>query len=112
MSKFFAKYVFVKDGELDLDQASQEFQKDLLAYWESEMRLMKSVIGLFQKFPGANLNIPYIVSSICTELGVTPESYPSMSKKVEETIHSLEKSGVIKINKGKGGGCSLVSASK
>lgn len=111
MSKFLSKYAFSKDGQLDLETAVETFKKDLKSFWDTEMsqlvKIQGSIMGLFQKYPGVRMNIPYIVSSVCVELGVTPESHPVMSKKTEDVIHALIEQGTIVSTKGKGGGCAL-----
>jgi len=100
-------------GAVDQKQTLEKFSKDLSQYCaasETEtVVLAEKVNETFDKYKGAKLNMPALVSLTLQALGVTPENYKIMTEKVQDFVRAnAGERGTAPFNiaKGKGGGVS------
>ena len=107
ISSFIRRYT---DGSIDSDATCENFASELQKYEievEVEVKgIALAVNALFDIHPGARLNAPYLVGETLRRLNVTPETYTSLTLKVQEFLRS---SPSFDVNKGKGGGWARTS---
>ena len=93
------------DGSIDHEESLSQFAGELIKYElevEVEVKgIALAVNALFDQHRGARLNAPYLVGETLRRLSVTPETYTSLTLKVQEFLRS---SPAFDVNKGKGGG--------
>lgn len=112
-------YVVRTNGSINTQATLEKFQADLVKFeQEKEAQLAsigKAIHALFDQYRGARLNTPFVTGEVLRRLDVQPESYKSLSDKVQEYLH-LHSQGKVEdgvaerpnslfvISKGKGGG--------
>ena len=100
-------------GQVDQKMTLDKFTTDLSRYCaaaETEhVVLAEKVNETFDKFKGAKLNMPALVSLTLQALSVTPENYKIMTEKVQDFVRANageRGKAPFNIAKGKGGGVS------
>lgn len=109
------------DGTIDQDQSETNFRSALVkrkAELETEQeQIGDTVNALFDKHPGASINMPAIASMAANMLNAQPENYSVLSERVLEYVRAnsqgkTAEDGTVErpaslfvIAKGKGGGC-------
>jgi hypothetical protein len=76
----------------DLLANENAFRKAYLAYIANrdveEDNISSAVHALFDRFPTANLNVPYIETQVATALNALPENHAAITKKVGEWLRA------------------------
>ena len=98
------------DGSIDSEETIRAFSSALSVY-EAEVEIETkgialAVNALFDQHIGARLNAPYLVGETLRRLNVQPETYTSLTLKVQEFLRS---SPSFDVSKGKGGGWARTS---
>lgn len=100
------------DGSIDLDGTERKFSGDLLRF-QTERELEAESVGeavgaVFDKYPGAKLNMPAVTSMALQNLNVQPENFKTLTEKVQSYIRDRagerNTGAIFHIGKGKGGG--------
>lgn len=115
-TKSLADYAVLLSKGSDLETVTALFTQDLQAHVELEKATNEAILtefnALYDRYPGARMNIPCVVSGILTALKVQPTNFGEMSKRVNDFLHAAEEAGIVKIEKGKKGGVTRVLAPK
>ena len=102
ISSFIVRFT---DGSINHEETLSQFVGELHAY-EAEVEIETkgialAVNALFDQHRGARLNAPFLVGETLRRLNVQPETYTSLTLKVQEFLRS---SPSFDVSKGKGGG--------
>ena len=102
-------------GSIDVDATVAKFRADVLRH-QVERETEQATIGtavhaVFDEYPGASLNMPYVQSQTLSKLNAQPENFKALGKRVQRFIQenaANERSAgmTFRIAKGKGGGVS------
>lgn len=109
--------VFVKrsdDGTVDMATTLSQFEL-YVKTWEENNRAdlvetTKQVHAVFDKYPGARINTPALVSAVAANLGidaiVNPEGFKMVADRVKDILHT---DSAFEVGKGRAGGVCRVS---
>ena len=103
------------DGSVDVS-ASAKAYAEALTKWCAENEVASDTIEnavetVFDRFPGARLPMPALLSLSVQELGATPEQHKTLTDRVHAYVigQCAKNTGRIDIGKGKGGGVSRLA---
>lgn len=98
------------DGSVDVSASTNEYAK-ALSEWVAENEIPSDTIesaveAVFDRFPGARLPMPALLSAAVTELEATPDQHKTLTSRCHAYVtgQSAGNTGRIDIGKGKGGG--------
>jgi hypothetical protein len=106
-------FVVRTNGLIDVDATMAKFHGELVNYQlNSELEaetIAEAVATVFDNHKGTNFNMPSLVNSTRIVLNVQPDSYITMTDKIEKHLRAnaspdRESGALYKISKGKGGG--------
>jgi len=104
------------DGTYDLEGTVAKFAAECEEWirfeTESNGEVHVALTAALNKYPGANMQRPYVIGETLRELGskVTPKTFGAYSEKANAMLDAYKERGIVEIAKGKGGGVKLVSA--
>jgi hypothetical protein len=117
--KFTKDDIVFTDGKIDVESTVAKFSAELAAYAqfqeESLGLVYETMVAALNRWPGARMNVPFVVSETLNgirEKGkLTPSNHALYEEKAHEMLSALKAQGYISIDKGPKGGVKRIDAS-
>lgn len=99
-------------GAVDVEASALSYAEALVKWVEdnelSQDSLNTAVHAVFDRFLGQTITMPSLLSAATLELSKDPLDYKENNQRLHKHVQGLEKTGVLRITKGKGGGVARV----
>ena len=113
MSTLTITLVVLATGTIDQDASRAAFDSSLAKYIAEreveESTIATAVTAVFDKFPGAAVNMPALASMALQHLNALPANYATLDAKCKQYVRdnagTRESGALFVIAKGKNGGC-------
>jgi hypothetical protein len=111
MSNNVVDFIVRVNGAIDQEATLNKFSAALAEYSAKreteEADISAAVNAVFDKYPGASVNLPALSNLACANLKVSASSHAAMTERVADFVRAnAGEGGAFEIRKGKGGGVS------